>query len=104
MALPSMSKGAKCQNRWATELSQRTLLRSWGPMACGSGSPLLAISDAVVSASLLRNVGEVYRKIRNTCRFLLQNMYIDFGERSIWLLLKAFVAGSMALGAACTTQ
>jgi isoleucyl-tRNA synthetase len=31
--------------------------------------------DAVVSDVLLRNVGEVYRKIRNTARFLLQNLY-----------------------------
>jgi len=31
--------------------------------------------DAVVSDVLLRNVGEVYRKIRNTSRFLLQNLY-----------------------------
>ncbi len=34
-------------------------------------------SDAVVSETLLKNVQEVYRKIRNTCRFLLSNLY-DF--------------------------
>ena len=33
--------------------------------------------DAVVSRTLLSNVHEVYRKIRNTARFLLSNMY-DF--------------------------
>lgn len=33
--------------------------------------------DAVVSRTLLNNVQEVYRKIRNTARFLLSNMY-DF--------------------------
>lgn len=33
--------------------------------------------DAVVSQVLLNNVAEVYRKIRNTCRFMLQNLY-DF--------------------------
>jgi isoleucyl-tRNA synthetase len=33
--------------------------------------------DAVVSKVLLANVKEVYRKIRNTCRFLLSNLY-DF--------------------------
>jgi isoleucyl-tRNA synthetase len=33
--------------------------------------------DAVVSKQLLDNVAEVYRKIRNTCRFLLSNLY-DF--------------------------
>ncbi|MBP9765456.1 isoleucine--tRNA ligase [Candidatus Babeliales bacterium] len=34
-------------------------------------------SDPVVSAALLKNVSEVYRKVRNTCRFLLSNLY-DF--------------------------
>ncbi len=33
--------------------------------------------EAVVSDILLRNVQEVFRKIRNTCRFLLSNIY-DF--------------------------
>lgn len=33
--------------------------------------------DAVISARLLQNVGEVLRKIRNTARFLLSNLY-DF--------------------------
>jgi len=36
-------------------------------------------SDAVVSETLLKNVAEVYRKIRNTSRFLLQNLY-DFNK------------------------
>lgn len=31
--------------------------------------------EAVVSEVLLQNVQEVYRKIRNTCRFLLSNIY-----------------------------
>ncbi len=34
-------------------------------------------SEAVVSETLLRNVQEVFRKVRNTCRFLLSNLY-DF--------------------------
>jgi isoleucyl-tRNA synthetase len=33
--------------------------------------------DAIVSQALLTNVAEVYRKIRNTCRFLISNLY-DF--------------------------
>ncbi len=36
--------------------------------------------DLVVSPVVLANVTEVYRKIRNTCRFLLQNLY-DFDIR-----------------------
>lgn len=34
-------------------------------------------SDPTVSELLLKNVSEVYRKVRNTCRFLLSNLY-DF--------------------------
>lgn len=34
-------------------------------------------ADAVVSEKLLQNIAEVYRKIRNTLRFLLSNLY-DF--------------------------
>lgn len=33
--------------------------------------------DAVVSEKLMKNVSQVYRKVRNTCRFLLSNLY-DF--------------------------
>lgn len=34
-------------------------------------------SDPIYSDSLIQNVSEVYRKVRNTCRFLLSNLY-DF--------------------------
>ncbi len=34
-------------------------------------------SEAIVSEVLLKNVQEVFRKVRNTCRFLLSNLY-DF--------------------------
>jgi isoleucyl-tRNA synthetase len=34
-------------------------------------------SDPIVSDNLINNVAEVHRKIRNTCRFLLSNLY-DF--------------------------
>ncbi len=34
-------------------------------------------SDPIVSKNLMNNVAEVHRKIRNTCRFLLSNLY-DF--------------------------
>ncbi len=33
--------------------------------------------DAVISEQLIQNVGQVYRKVRNTCRFLIQNLF-DF--------------------------
>ncbi len=40
-------------------------------------SSIDAESDAVVSKVLLENIKEVFRKIRNTCRFLVSNLY-DF--------------------------
>ena len=41
-------------------------------------------SDPVVSDALMNNVAEVYRKIRNTCRFLLSNMYdFDFDKDAV---------------------
>jgi len=43
-------------------------------------------SDATVSATLLKNVQEVFRKIRNTCRFLISNLYdFDFQTQSLAL-------------------
>ena len=45
-------------------------LRLWASNVDYSG-------DLVISDVLLRNVQEVFRKIRNTCRFLLSNLY-DF--------------------------
>ncbi len=40
--------------------------------------------DALLSDRLLQNVGQVYRKIRNTSRFLLQNLYdFDFARDAI---------------------
>lgn len=41
-------------------------------------------SDIVISETLLNNVAEVYRRIRNTCRFLLSNIYdFDFEKDKI---------------------
>ena len=41
-------------------------------------------SDPVYSDSLIQNVAEVYRKVRNTCRFLLSNLYdFDFEKDAV---------------------
>ncbi|MCB9493556.1 MAG: isoleucine--tRNA ligase [Epsilonproteobacteria bacterium] len=48
----------------------RDILRLWVASSDFSG-------DIVISEKLLQNVAEMYRKIRNTCRFLLSNLY-DF--------------------------
>ncbi len=46
-----------------------------------------ASSDAVVSELLLTNVKEAFRKIRNTCRFLVSNLY-DFNYEKDAISLK----------------
>jgi isoleucyl-tRNA synthetase len=48
----------------------RDILRLWVASVDFSG-------DIVISEKLLKNISEVYRKIRNTCRFLISNLY-DF--------------------------
>ncbi|MFA6526862.1 MAG: isoleucine--tRNA ligase [Candidatus Babeliales bacterium] len=48
----------------------RDILRLWVASSDFEG-------DVVISEKLLGNVAEVYRKIRNTCRFMLSNFY-DF--------------------------
>ena len=48
-------------------------------------------SDAIVSPELLKNVKEVNRKIRNTCRFLLSNLY-DFDPQLNCARLEKFSA------------
>ncbi|KKQ33262.1 MAG: Isoleucine-tRNA ligase [candidate division TM6 bacterium GW2011_GWF2_37_49] len=48
----------------------RDILRLWVASVDYEG-------DAVVSDKLLENTAEIYRKIRNTCRFLVSNLY-DF--------------------------
>ncbi len=41
-------------------------------------------SDPVYSDTLVQNVSEVYRKVRNTCRFLLSNIYdFDYAKDAI---------------------
>ncbi|MBM3886686.1 isoleucine--tRNA ligase, partial [Candidatus Dependentiae bacterium] len=49
-------------------------------------------NDIVISDKLLENLAEVYRKIRNTCRFMISNLY-DFdvnkdavGYENLWAL------------------
>lgn len=44
-------------------------------------------SDPVVSDVLLENISQVYRKIRNSCRFMLLNLY-DFDIKKDSILLK----------------
>ncbi len=48
----------------------RDILRLWVASVDAEG-------DVVISEKLMKNVAEMYRKIRNTCRFLISNLY-DF--------------------------
>ena len=53
--------------------------------------------DVVVSQTLLTNVQESYRKMRNTCRFLLQNMYDFDAEKDAVSFEKLSVIDQYAL-------
>jgi isoleucyl-tRNA synthetase len=53
--------------------------------------------DAVVSTRVLHNIGEVFRKIRNTCRFLLQNLYDFEQEKDLVPLDRLFMVDRVAL-------
>lgn len=53
-------------------------------------------SDPVVSELLLKNVSEVYRKVRNTARFLLSNLY-DFKEIDAVAVEKMYAIDQHAL-------
>lgn len=48
-------------------------------------------SDPIVSKNLMSNVAEVHRKIRNTCRFLLSNLY-DFDMQVDAVLVENMLA------------
>ena len=64
-------------------------------------SSLTNEGDAVVSNVLLRNVAEVYRKIRNTCRFLLSNLYDFDYERDAIAFEDLFFIDQYALETLC---
>lgn len=52
----------------------RDILRLWVASVDAEG-------DVVISDKLLKNVAEIYRKIRNSCRFMISNLY-DFNPVS----------------------
>lgn len=53
-------------------------LRKWARMSCGYGCLLLIIPGEVsLSENILKQRADAYRRIRNTCRFLLANLH-DF--------------------------
>lgn len=60
-------------------------------------STIDASSDVVVSNMLLDNVKEVFRKVRNTCRFLLSNLYDFNGENDALPLDKLLLIDRAAL-------
>lgn len=70
------SKGQKMSKSLGNVVSPQEIIDMMGT----DGLRLWAASidfkdDAVISKQLLQNVQEVFRKIRNTCRFLLSNLY-----------------------------
>jgi isoleucyl-tRNA synthetase len=60
--------------------------------------------DAVFSQKVLDNVAEVYRKIRNTCRFLLSNLYDFAYEADAVKLAELHPTDAYALWMACRVQ
>lgn len=66
----SKSEGNGVAPQEVIQKYSRDILRLWVASADFEG-------DVVISEKLLGNVAEVYRKIRNTCRFMLSNLY-DF--------------------------
>lgn len=71
-------KGHKMSKSLGNVVSPQELIDQMGTDGLRLWVSSLDLSgDAVVSQVLLRNVAEVYRKIRNTSRFLLSNLY-DF--------------------------
>ncbi len=58
-------------------------------------------SDAIVSDILVKNVQQVFRKVRNTCRFLLSNLYDFDYKRDAIELNKLLPIDKYALGQIC---
>ena len=78
MVLPLMKKGAKCPNLWVMWLTPQEMIDQLGTDGLRLWvSSIDCSGEAVISDVLLQNVQEVFSKIRNTCRFLLSNLY-DF--------------------------
>lgn len=78
-------KGQKMSKSLGNVVSPNEIISTMGT----DGLRLWASSieeDAVVSTQLMSNVQEVYRKIRNTCRFMLSNLYdFDFNKDAVAL-------------------
>jgi isoleucyl-tRNA synthetase len=54
-------------------------------------------SDPIYSVALLKNISEVYRKVRNTSRFLLSNLYDFDSKRDVVAVEKMFAVDQYAL-------
>jgi isoleucyl-tRNA synthetase len=72
------AQGRKMSKSLGNVVSPQELIEKLGTDGLRLWVSTVAIGgDAVISETLLQNVQEVFRKIRNTCRFLLSNLY-DF--------------------------
>ena len=93
-------KGHKCPNHWAMSVDPLQMIKEMG-------ADILRLwvssadyrNDISVSANIIKQSSEAYRKIRNTCRFILGNLYdFDPGKDTVpyeqlteldkWALLK----------------
>ena len=79
-------EGARGGRQGRLRRSRRSGWRRTAPSCCACGPrPADYQGDVVFSKTILDQLGESYRKIRNTCRYLLSNLY-DFvpAARSRW--------------------
>ncbi len=68
-------QGRKMSKSLGNSVAPRELIDKLGTDGLRLWSSSIDLKDeVVVSENLLRNIQEVYRKIRNTCRFLLSNL------------------------------
>ena len=75
----STRRAGRCRRAWATSSTPQKVidqLRRRGRCACGSAWSTTA-RTCRVSDEMFKQVAEAYRKLRNTCRYLLSNLY-DF--------------------------
>ena len=71
-------RAARCPSRSATSSRRRTSSRSTAPTSCASGSRASTTATTMpISEEILARCAEAYRKVRNTARYLISNLY-DF--------------------------
>jgi isoleucyl-tRNA synthetase len=77
-----MPTAARCPSRWATSSPPRRSSIATGPRSCAVGLGLGLPDDIRISENILTQLSDAYRRIRNTCRFILGNLAISTRART----------------------